>query len=112
PYTNRDPRFYRDCLFNGSIFQGKTVQLGEAAPGAATPAHNPVEISAYYTHVYSAKFADRDLVITWDARRPTNGVAQNYPYIRYAEVLMNYAEAMNEAFGPEVDALGNGRTAL
>jgi hypothetical protein len=25
---------------------------------------------------------------------------------------MNYAEAMNEAFGPEVDGLGNGKTAL
>ncbi|MDR1371206.1 MAG: RagB/SusD family nutrient uptake outer membrane protein, partial [Dysgonamonadaceae bacterium] len=31
---------------------------------------------------------------------------------RYAEVLLNYAEAMNEAFGPEADGLGNGKTAL
>ena len=37
---------------------------------------------------------------------------QNFPYIRYAEVLLNYEEAMNEAFGPEVDGLGNGKTAL
>ena len=112
PYKNRDPRFYRDCLFNGYKFQGKTVELGEAVPGVNVPVHNPKEQSAYYTHVYSVKFADKDLVISWDSRRPKNGVAQNYPYIRYAEVLMNYAEAMNEAFGPEVDGLHNGRTAL
>lgn len=115
PYQNRDPRFYRDCMFNGYKFQGKTVELGEAVTGATkTPSHNPVEESPYYTHVYSIKFADLDLVINFDARNPGAGAStnQNYPYIRYAEVLLNYAEAMNEAFGPEVDGLGNGKTSL
>ncbi len=114
PYKNRDPRFYRDCMFNGYRFQGKTVELGETEPGATkTPAHNPTENSSYYSHVYSIKFADLDLVINWDARSPAGGgTNQNYPYIRYAEILLNYAEAMNEAFGPEADGLGNGKTAL
>lgn len=114
PYKNRDPRFYRDCMFNGYKFQGKTAQFGEAAPGVPTPIHNPTESSPYYTHVYSIKFADLSLTITWDARNPGAGsqTNQNYPYLRYAEVLLNYAEAMNEAFGPEVDGLGNGKTAL
>lgn len=114
PYLNRDPRFYRDCMFNGYQYQGKTAQLGEAAAGAPTPIHNPVETSSFYTHVYSIKFADLTLVINFDARNPANGARtnQNYPYLRYAEVLLNYAEAMNEAFGPEADGLGNGKTAL
>lgn len=113
PYKHRDPRFYRDCMFNGYRFLGKVAQFGEAEPGAVTPAHNPSEISPYYSHVYSIKFADLDLNINWDARSPAGGgTHQNYPYIRYAEILLNYAEAMNEAFGPEVDGLGNGRTAL
>jgi hypothetical protein len=114
PYINRDPRFYRDCMFNGYLFQGKTAQFGLAATGAATPAHNPVEAGSYYTHVYSIKFADLSLVINFDARDPARGsrTNQNYPYLRYAELLLNYAEAMNEAFGAEVDGLGNGKTAL
>lgn len=114
PYINRDPRFYRDCLFNGFKYQGKTAQLGKSKPGAGTPAHNPVENSSFYTHVYSIKFADLTLEINFDARNPANGARtnQNYPYLRYAEILLNYAEAMNEAFGPEVDGLGNGKTAL
>lgn len=111
PYLKRDPRFYRDCLFNGYRILGKTARLGEAVPGVN---HNPTEDSPYYTHVYSIKFADLTLSITWDARNPNAGAQthQNYPYLRYAEVLLNYAEAMNEAFGPEVDGLGNGKTAL
>lgn len=114
PYKKRDPRFYRDCMFNGYPFQGKTTEFGVAEPGAPDPQHNPSESSPYNTYVYSVKFADLDLTITWDARAPSRGpgVHQNYPYLRYAEVLLNYAEAMNEAFGPEIDGLGNGKTAL
>ncbi|MDR1225248.1 MAG: RagB/SusD family nutrient uptake outer membrane protein [Tannerella sp.] len=114
PYINRDPRFYRDCMFNGYQYQGKTAQFGEAVSGAVAPEHNPIETSPYYTHVYSIKFADLSLVLNFDARNPSTGprVHQNYPYLRYAEILLNYAEAMNEAYGPETDGLGNGKTAL
>ncbi len=114
PYKNRDPRFYRDCMFNGYKFQNKTAEFGTSAPGGKIPAHNPTEASSYYTHVYSIKFADLSMVVNFDPRNPAAGprAHHNYPYIRYAEILMNYAEAMNEAFGPEVDGLGNGKTAL
>lgn len=115
PYKNRDPRFYRDCLFNGYKFQNKITEFGIAEPGGTkVPSHNPTEVSAYYTYVFSIKFADQSLVISWDARNPASGAKahQNYPYLRYSELLLNYAEAMNEAFGPEADELGNGKTAL
>ena len=32
---------------------------------------------------------------------PTGMEAYDFPVIRYAEVLLNYAEAMNEAYGPD-----------
>ncbi|MDR0712744.1 MAG: RagB/SusD family nutrient uptake outer membrane protein [Bacteroidales bacterium] len=114
PYINRDPRFYRDCMFNGSAYQGKTAQFGEADAGVSKPEHNPLETSPLYTHVYSIKFADLTLILNFDARNPAAGqrANQNYPYLRYAEILLNYAEAMNEAYGPETDGLGNGKTAL
>ena len=34
-----------------------------------------------------------------------------WPLYRYAEVLLNYAEAMNEAYGPDADPNGYGMTA-
>jgi starch-binding outer membrane protein, SusD/RagB family len=116
PYKNRDPRFYRDCMFNGSKYQGRTAVLGVNGPdGTVKTFNNPAEISPYYTYVFSIKFADLTLTAngTGDGRNPSgiSTTGSNYPYIRYAEVLLDYAEAMNEAFGPEVDGLGNGYTA-
>lgn len=107
PFINRDPRFYRDCMFNGYQYQGKTAVFGELEQGVTKDTHNPSDPSAFYTYVFSIKFAD--LMLNLDNPSSTN---QNYPYLRYAEVLLNYAEAMNEAFGPETDGLGNGKTAL
>lgn len=117
PYKNRDPRFYRDCMFNGSKYQNKTAVFGVNAEGSNKTLMNPIEVSSYYTYVFNIKFAD--LTITsngssYDGRNPayTQNHGANYPYIRYAEILLDYAEAMNEAYGPEVDALGIGKTAL
>jgi hypothetical protein len=115
PYKNLDPRFYRDCMYNGAKFQGKTAEFGTVATGVAKAiAHNNVIVSPYDTYVFSIKFCDLTLAITADARNPAlNGrTGQNYPYLRYAEVLMNYAEAMNEAYGPEVLTSGYTKTAL
>ncbi len=118
PFKNRDPRFYRDCIFNGSKVFGKTAEFGNPEPGHnKSGAHNMgylKDSQSYNTFVFSVKFADQALNVTWDARSASAGtrVHQNYPYLRYAEVLLNYAEAMNEAFGPDVDALGIGKTAL
>lgn len=118
PFQNRDPRFYRDCIFNGSKVFGKTAEFGDPEPGHnKSGAHNMgylKESQTYNTYVYSVKFADQSLNVTWDARSAGAGtrINQNFPYLRYAEVLLNYAEAMNEAYGPDVDALGIGKTAL
>ncbi|GAB3916747.1 RagB/SusD family nutrient uptake outer membrane protein [Mucilaginibacter boryungensis] len=111
PYKNRDPRFYRDCIYNGAKVLNKTAEFGTVAAGVTkVVAHNNVIVSPYDTYVFSTKFCDLTLNITADARTPSaNGrTGQNYPYLRYAEILMNYAEAMNEAYGPE--ALGPGFT--
>lgn len=115
PYKNRDPRFYRDCLYNGAKLLNKTLEVGNVASGVLkTPAHNNVIVSQYDTYTFSVKFCDLTLNITADARNPGSNArtGQNYPYLRYAEVLLNYAEAMNEAYGPEVLAPGYTKNAL
>lgn len=115
PYKSRDPRFYRDCLFNGCKILGQVAEFGVSGDGiAARGEYNDPYQGSMATYVYSIKFADTHLKINWDNRfyHQGPGAEANYPYIRFAEIYMNYAEAMNEAFGPEVDGLGNGRTAL
>ena len=115
PYIARDPRFYRDCLYNGCKILGKTADFGVSGDGvAAKGAHNDPYGGPEATYVYAVKFADTHLNITWNPARQygSPSVDANYPYIRYAQVLMDYAEAMNEAYGPESDALGIGMTAL
>lgn len=115
PYTNRDPRFYRDCLFNGCKILGQVADFGISGDGvAAKGTYNDPYQGSMDTYVYSIKFADTHLKINWDNRFYYQGAGAeaNFPYIRFAEMFLNYAEAMNEAFGPEVDGLGNGMTAL
>lgn len=115
PYKNRDPRFYRDCLYNGSKVLDKVADFGVSGDGVAHKGtYNDSYEGPMDTYVYSIKFADPTLKINWQTSLwyYGEGVAANYPYMRFAEIYMNYAEAMNEAFGPEVDGLGNGKTAL
>jgi hypothetical protein len=115
PYKNRDPRFYRDCMFNGCNYQGRAGVFGEQENGSTVTLKNPTEVSPYYTYIFSIKFADLTLTASGaDGRNPTavSTSGANYPYIRLAEIYLDYAEAMNEAYGPENDALGAGLTAL
>jgi len=115
PYINRDPRFYRDCLFNGCKILDQVAEFGISGDGVANKgSYNDPYQGPMDTYVYSIKFADTHLKINWDNRFYYQGAGAeaNFPYIRFAEMYLNYAEAMNEAFGPEVDGLGNGMTAL
>jgi len=105
PFKNLDPRFYRDIIANGSNTKRvKGVQLwldgGSGTQGASNTTNN-------CSFLILQKFTDVDV----DKTKPA-AVWHNFLYMRYAEILLNYAEAMNEAFGPEVDGLGNGKTAL
>lgn len=114
PYKNRDPRFYRDCIYNGAQILGKAAEFGDVAAGVAkAPAHNML-VSIYNTYVFNVKFCDLTLNVTWVARSPSAGTRtnQNYPYLRYAEILLNYAEAMNEVYGPQGLGPGLTKTAL
>jgi hypothetical protein len=89
PYVNRDPRFY-DCIFyDGAPFQGREVETflpggKDSNEGALSP------WNATLTGYYVRKFVDESIV---NPSADNNG---NSPwiFIRYAEVLLNYAEAM------------------
>ena len=87
PFDNLDPRFEATVVHDGSTFRGEVMEMFPGGihdlPGANTP-------TGYYTR----KFHREDVPVY------TLPSDQDWIYIRYAEVLLNYAEALNESVGP------------
>lgn len=94
PYENRDPRFYASIKYHGAtISQNDMVQSLNVAQGI----DRVDAFKATRTGYYLAKFSSASSV--WDLRSVT--VNRTNVLIRFAEVLLNYAEAQNEAVGPD-----------
>ena len=97
PYANRDPRMDYTVSRNGILMykvnSAPTVlytYLDESNGdgfGQGTP-------TGYYVN----KMCDENVVPNW-----FNGTQRCYPMIRFAEILLNYAEALNEFSGPSSD---------
>lgn len=96
PYENRDPRFYASILYNGAEYRGREIET--FLPGGKDSKDGRDNWNASKTGYYLRKFLDDNLPIDnpWDVA----GV-QPWIYLRYAEILLNYAEAQNEAVGPD-----------
>jgi hypothetical protein len=96
PYDNRDPRFYATILYNGAEYRGREIETFE--PGGKDSKDGRDNWNTSKTGYYLYKFIDTNLPIDnpWDVAG-----TQPWIYLRYAEVLLNYAEAQNEASGPD-----------
>jgi hypothetical protein len=96
PYTNRDPRFGFTIFYNSVVYKSpKTVDIftgGKDGIGA--------NVNATKTGYYMRKFFND--AVTWN--QASNTLSRR-PWVifRYAEILLNYAEALNEAQGPVAD---------
>jgi len=95
PYVDRDPRFYANILYNGAPYRGRNIET--FLPGGRDSRDGPSNWNTSKTGYYTKKWTD-------DANPINNpwSVAglQPWHYIRYAEILLIYAEALNEAEGP------------
>ncbi|MFF5383142.1 MULTISPECIES: RagB/SusD family nutrient uptake outer membrane protein [Pedobacter] len=89
-YANRDPRLSETVVLNGSSWNGRTI---DQSPGAGD---DMAKTNTSRTGYYLKKFLAPNLDLVNNATAQHQWVA-----IRYAEVLLNYAEAMNEAYGPD-----------
>ena len=93
PYANRDPRFYANILYNDVLWQGRNMQMYDGGTDYRSTAVTYTR-TGYYTRrlwpeVYRANSTSTSLI--------------NFIFFRYGEVLLNYAEALNEAQGPVSD---------
>ena len=116
PYENRDPRFYASIQYDGAkwverpsdvveldpqgiiqTFTALTLPNGDVVPGLDTRNGPIEEWNGGYAGYYLRKFVDPSVDHQFEK--------QDVPWIffRYAEVLLNYAEASIE-LGEEADA--------
>lgn len=90
PYVERDPRFYSTILYDGAPFKERTIETftpgGQDSPDGFESAWNASE-----TSYYIRKFIDES-----ECGCTSNAAGSSSPtwiWFRYAEVLLNYAEA-------------------
>lgn len=87
PYKDRDPRFYLTIVHNGMLWPAKkAVDISEDGANGL-PLTN-----ATTTGYYLRKYVDNS--ISFEAGSTTAATHHNWILFRYAEVLLNYAEAM------------------
>jgi hypothetical protein len=99
PYANRDPRLLYSIVTNNSTWNGRVM---ECFQGGTDVTGKQTSTTGYYLKKFLTDGLDLELGQT---------AVHSWPLFRYAEVLLNYAEAMNEAYGPDADIFGDGKTA-
>lgn len=94
PYANRDPRLALYIVYNGATLQSKVIKT---ALGGGVNAKDSIATSTR-TGYYLRKLIREDIIFSADGSAPTK---KHYPVrMRYTELFLDYAEAANEAWGP------------
>jgi hypothetical protein len=95
PYVGRDPRLKNYIVVNGGTISCKTIFTKSDAP--TSDAVNVLPTSTR-TGYYLRKLLREDV----NANPSSANTQKHYPvHIRYTEMFLSYAEAANEAWGPE-----------
>lgn len=94
PYENRDPRFYASILYNGAPYRTRNVET--FLPGGKDSKDGNGNWNTSPTGYYVRKYINESNPV----ENPNQTAYQPWKYLRYAEVLLNFAEAKNEAAGP------------
>jgi len=96
PYSNRDPRLALYIVVNGSK-EGPNGSTVYTKVGATNDGLNATPFSTR-TSYYMRKLLREDVNVN---PASTNTQRHYIPYIRYTELFLAYAEAANEAWGPD-----------
>ncbi len=94
PYANRDPRLAMYIVCNGGQLSGKTIRTGE---GAGQDGKDSIATSTR-TGYYLKKLLREDVNLNPVS---TNTKKHFEVHMRYTELFLIYAEAANEAWGPD-----------
>ena len=118
PYTGRDPRFYATVLYDGANWKPRPADVAGKDPanqiqsgyydngsggtlnGIDTRESDVENWNGSRTHYWARKFIDANPAL---ADNQSNAQTVPWPFIRYTEVALNYAEACIE-LGQEGEA--------
>lgn len=96
PTSNRDPRLSATILYHGASWGSSTINVVRGEKD------NPIgNANATPTGYYLRKYMPEVIL----QAEHTGGSSRNWIIIRYAEILLNYAEALNEAGGSRSQVL-------
>jgi hypothetical protein len=105
PYKNREKRFYDFIVYDGAPYKLDWMpreeiiytRIDETYPNPDKT--NQIDLAGSTDVGDSGYYQKKKL--NPDAAPGDNASGQNFVFYRYAEVLLNYAEAQNEAIGPD-----------
>ncbi len=110
PYVNLDPRFYIDIIYNTApLTNYGTAKIYWYKEGGV------VKYSQLLDHAYlgitATGYYSRK---RWGEESTVNRITPKFtdPLMRLGELYLNYAEAANEAYGPNTPAPGSSLTAV
>jgi starch-binding outer membrane protein, SusD/RagB family len=100
PYVNREPRFYYSIIYNGSLYTNNSGSnlspVYTFVNGTGTIPAPTQTIDAFNAGTTTGYFSRKMCDVTISANSGANA-DRAWPLIRYAEMLLSYAEAINEA---------------
>jgi hypothetical protein len=96
PYVNREKRFYQSIVYDGSTWLGEEMvtRIGLASP-------NEVDLGSAGDNTDTGYYLKKGIEPKYAVSGPNNLSGANLILFRYAEVLLGYAEAQNEAASPD-----------
>lgn len=102
PYDKVDPRMQMSIVVNNSNWNGRTINTYVGGTDGID------QKNASRTGYYLKKFLSPNLNLQ---ATPAGTSMKSWIVFRYGEILLNYAEAMNEAYGPDVKPVGYTKSA-
>jgi hypothetical protein len=95
PYVGRDPRFYENILFNGAPWGSRSIETWQSEDGKSQGLDMMSGVA------FAGSYLIRKM---WPIETQVGGSNQyvHFPIFRMAEIWLNYAEAQNEAVGPDI----------
>jgi hypothetical protein len=106
PYDNRDTRLGYYILTNGASLRSTTINTSADSP--TSDGLNKLAGYSTRTGYYLLKLLRTNINMNPNS---TTTARHFYTHIRYTDIYLNYAEAANEAWGPDGDPNGYGFTA-
>jgi len=102
PYENRDPRLQMTVVVNNSDWNGRKMEIWNGGRDGKTGGIDKASKTGYYLKKFLVD--NLDLSQNQTARHA-------WIYFRYTEILLNYAEAVNEAYDFDAVPAGYAMTA-